>query len=155
MIQRIQTVWLFLATVAILALFLFPYIQFTDVEGIAKAVKVTGLYQYTGKEVVLVEPFTLLTIATVIVALMPSAAVFLYGNRKKQITYCYVAIVAILGFSFWLVQSAKGVIDGIQLQFQNYGIGVILPSLAVLFIILALRGIRSDERLVRSADRLR
>jgi hypothetical protein len=53
------------------------------------------------------------------------------------------------------VQTAKSVLGNVTLELGNYGIGVILPSLAILFIILALRGIRKDEMLVRSADRLR
>ena len=69
--------------------------------------------------------------------------------------FCYLAIAGILGFSFWLVQTAKEVLGNITLRTENYGLGVILPSLAVLFIILALRGIRKDERMIKSADRLR
>lgn len=68
---------------------------------------------------------------------------------------CYLAIVGVLGFSFWLVQTAKEVLGNITLQTENYGLGVILPSLSVLFIILALRGIRNDEKMIKSADRLR
>ncbi|WP_256012925.1 DUF4293 domain-containing protein [Desertivirga xinjiangensis] len=155
MIQRIQTLWLFLATTALLALFLFPYIQFTDATGVAKAIKITGLYHYTGTDVVLDDSFTVLTIATVLVALLPLIIVFFYANRKKQLTFSYLTIVVILVYTFWLVQTAKSVIEDIQLEFQNYGIGVMLPSVAILFVVLAIRGIRRDEKLVKSADRLR
>jgi len=68
---------------------------------------------------------------------------------------CYICIAGILGFSFWMVQTAKQVLGNITLQTENYGLGVILPSLSVLFVILALRGIRSDEKLIKSAERLR
>jgi len=37
MIQRIQTVWLFLASATLFLLFLFPYLQFFDETGVAKA----------------------------------------------------------------------------------------------------------------------
>ena len=155
MIQRIQTIWLFLATVFLFALFLFPYIQFTDAAGVAKAVKVTGLYHFTGAEVIVDQQFTMLTIATVVVALLPTLVVFFYAHRKKQIIYCYLILLVIIVYSFWLVQTAKSVIGDLQLQFQNYGIGVILPSLAILFVVLAIRGIRKDENLIKSSDRLR
>ena len=155
MIQRIQSVWLFLASLAIFLLFLFPYIQFTDPAGIAKAIKITGLYKYTGTEVVLEQAFTILTIGTVLVAFIPVAIIFFYKDRKKQLTYCYIAIVIILAYSFWLVETAKDVIGDLQLQMQNYGLGVLLPSLSILFLVLATKGIRKDDRLVRSADRLR
>jgi RsiW-degrading membrane proteinase PrsW (M82 family) len=155
MLQRVQTVWLFFATAAIFSLFLFPYIQVLDANGTAKALKVTGVYQDINGQVVQTEPFLVLTIATVILGLLPFVIIFFYRNRKKQINISYLTIVAILGFSFLLVQTAKQVLGNITLQIGNYGIGVILPSLAILFIILALRGIRKDEKLVRSVDRLR
>lgn len=155
MLQRIQTLWLFLATTVIFALFLFPYLQILSANGTAKAIKVTGVYENIGGQVVQTSGFIGLTIATVVLGLLPFAIIFFYTNRKKQILLCYLTIIFILGFSFWLAQSAKNVIGDIQLRFENYGIGVILPCLAILFIILALRGIRHDEKLIRSADRLR
>jgi hypothetical protein len=155
MLQRIQTVWLFLASVAILLLFLFPFIQFVDFDGTAKVVKATGLYQNMNGQVVQTHSFIALTISTVIVGLMPLVIILFYKERKKQISLCYVTILLVLAYSFWLVQTAKGEMGTITAQLQNYGIGVILPSLSILFIILALRGIRHDEKLVRSADRLR
>jgi len=155
MIQRVQSVWLFLASISILLLFLFPYIHFTDLAGVSKAVKVTGLYKNTGSEIVIEQAFTFLTIGTVLVALVPTAVIFLFNDRKKQLNFCYVAMVVILGYSFWLVRVAKGVIGDLQLEIENYGLGVLLPSVAILFIVLATKGIRKDEKLVKSADRLR
>ena len=155
MLQRVQTIWLFFATAAIFSLFLFPYLQVLNADGTARALKVTGVYEQINGEVVQTQPFLALTIATVVLGLLPFVIIFFYRNRKRQINICYLTIVAILGYSFWLVQTAKNVLGNITLQMGNYGIGVILPSLAILFIILALRGIRNDEKLVRSADRLR
>ena len=155
MLQRVQTIWLFFATAALFCLFLFPYIQVLNADGTAKALKVTGVYQNMGGQVVQTEPFLPLTIATVLVGLLPFVIIFFYQNRKKQIMICYLSILAILGYSFWLVQTARQVLGNITLQVDNYGIGVILPSLAILFIILALRGIRNDEKLIKSVDRLR
>lgn len=155
MIQRIQTVWLLLASLAIFLLFLFPYIHFTDPAGVSKEIMVTGLLKHTGTEEVLEQSFTLLTIGTVLVALVPLILIFLFKDRKRQLTFCYVAIVVILGYSFWLVQSAKSVIGDLELQMNNYGLGVLLPSVAILFIVLATKGIRKDDRLIKSADRLR
>lgn len=155
MLQRIQSVWLFLSSVCLLALFLFPYIQVLNPDGSGKAVKISGIYENINGQVVQTAPFTLLTIVTVIVALLPLVTIFLYKDRKRQIAMCYLSIVLILGFSFWLVQVAKQTVGETTLALENYGLGVILPSLAILFIILGLRGIRRDEKLIRSADRLR
>jgi hypothetical protein len=155
MIQRIQSVWLFLAGLSILALFLFPYLQLMNADGTGKAVMITGMHENINGQAVQTESFTTLTIATVIVALVPWATIFFFRDRKRQIAMCYLAIILILGYSFWLVQVAKQAAGNVTLGIQNYGLGIVMPSLAIFFIILALRGIRRDEKLVRSADRLR
>ncbi|WP_026897938.1 DUF4293 domain-containing protein [Daejeonella oryzae] len=155
MLQRVQTIWLFFATLAIFCLFLFPYLQVLSANGTAKALKVSGVYENINGEIVQTQMFVPIMIATVILGLIPLVIIFFYKDRKKQINICYLCILAILGYSFWLVQIAKQVFGDITLQLGNYGIGVILPSLAILFIILALKGIRNDEKLIKSADRLR
>ena len=155
MLQRVQTIWLFFAATAIFCLFLFPYLQVLNANGTAKALKVTGVYENINGQVIQTEVYLPLIIATVILGLVPCIIIFFYKDRKKQIAVCYANIVALLGYSFWLVQVAKKSLGDIVLRPDNYGIGVILPSLAILFIILALKGIRNDEKLIKSADRLR
>lgn len=156
MLQRVQTIWLFFATVALFALFLFPCVQVLgDLHGSAKSIKVSGIYENINGQIVQTEGFTLLTIATVIVALLPFVAIFMYQNRKRQIVICYVALILILIHSFWLVQVVKKAIHPLILEMDNYGLGLILPSLSILLVILAIKGIRRDEKLIRSADRLR
>ncbi|MGB4773685.1 MAG: DUF4293 domain-containing protein [Daejeonella sp.] len=155
MLQRVQTIWLFFATASLFSLFLFPFIQILNPDGTAKALKITGIYQNIGGQVVQTEPFLGLTIAAVILGLIPFVIIFFYKNRKKQTIICYIALLAILSYTFWVVQTARQVLGDVSLNVDNYGIGVILPSLAILFIILALRGIRHDEKLIRSAERLR
>ena len=155
MLQRVQTIWLFFASLAIFCLFIFPYLHVLNANGTAKALKVSGVYENVNGEVIQTQMFVPIMIATVILGLIPLLIIFFYKNRKKQITICYVCILAILGYSFWLVQVAKQVFGEVTLKLDNYGIGVILPSLAILFVILALKGIRNDEKLIKSADRLR
>lgn len=155
MLQRIQSIWLLLASICIFALFLFPYLQVLNADGSAKSIKVTGVHENVAGQVVQTEAFLGLTIATVVLAMIPLFTIFLYRNRSRQLSAGYATIVLTIGFSFWLVQTAKSVLGNITLRTENYGIGVLLPSLAVFFLILAIRGIKRDERLIRSADRLR
>ena len=154
MIQRIQTIWFFLASVAFFALFLFAYVHYSD-NGMAKALKVTGAYENVNGQVVQTEPFLGLTIVTVLIAIIPLVAIFLFKERKKQIALAYITIVAILGYFFWMYKITREVIGDFQLQPENYGIGIFLPSIAILFLIFAIKGIRKDENLIRSTDRLR
>lgn len=155
MLQRVQTIWLFFASSAIFSLFLFPYLQVYNLDGSFRALKITGVQESVGGQIVQTESFIALTIAAVIIALIPMVTIFLFKDRKLQIKLCYLTIVAILGFSFWLVQTAKAALGEITIQTENYGLGIILPSLSIFFMILALRGIKKDENLIKSADRLR
>ena len=155
MLQRIQSVWLFFSTATLFALFLFPYVQVLDFGGTGRSIKVTGVYENINGQVVQTEPFLTLTIATVILALLPFIIIFLYRNRKLQKTLCYVTILLIIGFSFWTAQVAKAEVGNISLGLGNYGLGVALMPISILFLVLALKGIRRDEKLIRSADRLR
>jgi hypothetical protein len=155
MIQRIQSVWLFLATCSLFALLLFPYIHILDMDGTTRSVRVTGVYENLNGQVVQTEAFLALTVVTIIVALIPFIIIFFYRNRKLQITLSYVTILLIIGLSFWTAQVAKAQAGNISLGLENYGLGVALPPIAILFMILALKGIRKDEKLIRSADRLR
>ncbi len=155
MIQRIQSIWLFFATACIFSLFLFPYLQILNADGSASLIKVTGVYQSIAGQQVQTEPFLALTIATVVLALIPFVIIFMFKDRKKQVMLSYLAIVLVIGFSFWLVQTAKGVLGSVALGAENYGIGSMLPSIAIIFIILAIRGMKKDDRLIKSADRLR
>lgn len=155
MLQRIQTVWLFLAGAALFCLFLFPYLHIISEDGRSKEIRVTGVYENINGQVVQTEPFLLITIVTVVIAFLPFVIVFYYQKRRQQIIMCYVAIAAILAHYYWLVQNSKHVIGFVKLQPGNLGIGAILPSIAIILLLMAIRGIRHDEKLIRSADRLR
>jgi hypothetical protein len=155
MIQRIQSLWLLLASLAIFALFLFPSLQLHLADGAARSIKVTGVYETRAGQLVQTESFILLTIATVIVALLPLVVIFFYKDRKVQTLFCYLVIVILIGYGYWLARAAKGVPGNVISGIGDFGIGAILPSLSIIFVLLARNGIRNDEKLVRSADRLR
>lgn len=154
MIQRIQSLWFFLATVTFYALFLFAYVHVPH-NGAARALKVSGVYENLNGQVVATEQFLGLTIATALIGALPFFAIFMFNDRKKQIAIAYVAIVAVLGHFFWMYRTTKEVIGDFQLQPENYGVGIFLPSITILFLIFAIKGIRKDEKLIKSADRLR
>ena len=79
----------------------------------------------------------------------------MYKDRKKQVVFCYSAILVIIGYSFWLSQTVKNATGGAELRTDNIGIGIFLSSISIVLLILAVKSIQKDEKLVRSADRLR
>jgi len=157
MIQRIQTIWLFLASVAIFALFLFPYLQYADLGGIGKALKVTGRYSGLDGREVLEEFFLLQTIATTLLGVFPIYIIFLFRNRKRQSLLTLLNAVLLLLFGAWLYASAIAALaeSNQKLSASNIGLGFVLISISIIFLFMALGGIRKDEKLIQSADRLR
>ena len=155
MLQRIQTIYLLFASVALFALFLFPFVHNVYVDGKPVTILVTGVFQDVNGQMVHTQFFTALTAVTAIIGLLPLAIIFLYKNRKQQIAFSYSALLVIIGVSFWMSQTVKKVMGSTQIDTHNWGIGLFLSSISIVFILLAIRAIRSDEKLVKSADRLR
>ncbi len=155
MIQRIQSVFLLLAGLFIAALYLFPMLHTVYAGVIPINIFVTGIYQDAGGEQIHTQTFLALTAVTGLIALIPVVILFMYKNRRQQIALCYSAILVMVGYSFWVSQTVKNAIQQAPIHTANYGIGMLLAPLSILFILLAIRSIKSDERLVKSADRLR
>ena len=155
MLQRIQSIYLLFASLLIFALFLFPLTHNVYVNGISSTIKITGIYQDVNGQENQITPFTALTMVTPIIGLIPLVIIFLYKNRKQQVALCYSAILVIIGYSFWLSQTVKNATGGAELRTDNIGIGIFLSSISIVLLILAVKSIQKDEKLVRSADRLR
>ena len=96
--------------------------------------------------------YPLLLIA-VVMTLMPLISIFMFNNRKRQISLSIVNLLATCSFiTMMLAQISKitpAPVNG------SYGIGAILPAVELVFTVLAIFGIRRDEKLVKSMDRLR
>ncbi|MEH6306993.1 DUF4293 domain-containing protein [Olivibacter sp. CPCC 100613] len=159
MIQRIQTVWLLLASITILVLFLFPYAQFSDNEGIAMALKVTGVLNNAGGQNQLSTSFIFIlqAIATILLAILPLIAILKYKNRKKQVSMILITLLLTVLFACWLFFSANSALEAVHknIELNNIGIGSLLIPPYILFLLLAIKGINRDTKLIKSADRLR
>lgn len=153
MIQRIQSVYLLLSSLSLFALFVFPIATVFD-NGVIKQITVNGVYQTVENSMVKTESFLLLTIATAVLATIPLVLIFLYKNRKRQMLYVYLFAAVIIAFSYWIASVLKQSTTAL-LQMSDYGIGVGLSSVSIIFLVLAAKGINRDEKLVKSADRLR
>jgi hypothetical protein len=138
MIQRIQTLWLLLAAVFDAITFRFPFYNgdWTK-DAVPNPVDLDA------------DTTTPLLLITILTGALAFAAIFLFGNRKLQLK---LAIVGLL--------LAIGMLVLYFLEMQNFTSGAIALScifhfaVAALYI-LAIKGIRNDEKLIKSLDRLR
>jgi hypothetical protein len=155
MLQRIQSIWLLLASLSIYALFIFPLVHNIYVDSKPVTIMATGVFEDTNGQLTHTQFFTAITAATAIIGLLPLVIIFLYKNRKQQVALCYSTMLVIIGLSFWLEKSVSTITNGAQIALANFGIGALLSSISILFLVLAIKGINRDEKLVKSADRLR
>ncbi|NML20783.1 DUF4293 domain-containing protein [Pseudoflavitalea sp. G-6-1-2] len=142
MIQRIQTLWLLLAAVAaFLTLKLFFYTGNIIQEGMA-------MKQFTALTAQSSIPLLISTVATGLTALI---AIFLFKDRKLQQKLVLASLVlSILDLLLFYLQTKKFVPGE-----GNYGISALVALIIPILLILAMRGIYRDQKLVKSLDRLR
>jgi len=155
MIQRIQSIWLFLATIALILMFFLP-IATKSIGGSESEIYTNGLHRtVVGKSGtgLMVNTFLPLLITNIAVAVMCLMNIFNFRKRSLQKRIIIFTIAAIGGFAFWCSVYAKQLPGGIE--GATFGVGAYMPAVAILFLVLAIFGINKDERLIRSAERLR
>jgi len=155
MIQRIQSIYLLLAALAVFALFFFPLAHHLYIGNTETTFKVDGQYQEMGGQLVRTVSFLPMTIVCVLLGLLPIIIIFRYKERSQQVALSYGLILALMGFSFWMTQTVKQLAQGVIFDMNNYSFGILMPSISIVFVLLAIRNIRNDDKLVKSADRLR
>ncbi len=154
MIQRLQTVFLALAAIVTSLLFSRP-MSFATTDQVLPAGNVQhmladGVYN--------TQDHIVLLMLAILGILVPLITIFLYRNRPLQMKLSRLSI-ALAGLYIVLIivflqQNNQELAFESEITIE-YGYGYIIPVLAILFLALAIRYIRKDERLVRSADRLR
>ena len=156
MIQRKQSLFLLLAVIASALTFFFPLAEFIGEKGsfVMFIHQVQDLVPDSANHYTLNFLLPLLS-ANSFVIIFSLIAVFLYKNRKVQMQIIKLNIlleVVLIGLFFFyyvdVLEKASGAI-------ASYKAGVFMPMASLILLVLAYRGVVQDERLVRSADRLR
>ncbi len=143
MIQRVQTIYLFLASVVSGGL-IFLFNLWNSVK---EQIFVLDLFS---EELSTLKVIPLMFIMSSILSIV---TIFLYKDRKLQFVIGRIIILInlfLLVFLIYLSLTLSGE-AGVSVK----GIGMFLPILVVLLIVLANKAIKKDEDLVKSADRLR
>ena len=143
MIQRKQSVYLFLAALMNAGVFYFDLYQY----------HLLDTSTFTPLRVNDHFPSLLLAL---LITLIPLIIIFLFKNRKLQIRLSLISLIAIISFIAIMLWRVNGLgkmtpppHDG------SYWIGSVLPVISLVFVFLAIISIRKDDKLVKSVDRLR
>ena len=139
MIQRIQTLWLLLAAAAAFLVLQLPFYSGNMPKD--GAITFNQLTARSGDLLPLV--------TCVATGLLSLVTIFLFKNRKQQISFTVITLLVSVGSIVLYYLEIKHFTEG------NYALTAIFPLLVPIFLFLAARGIRKDQKLVKSLDRLR
>ncbi|MFD0977822.1 DUF4293 domain-containing protein [Salinimicrobium gaetbulicola] len=136
MLQRIQTIYLFLAALVSAGL-----------------IFVFSIGENNAGEAVFAQDILLVFGLFLASAALSLVTIFLFKNRKLQFVLGRLNIILnliLLGlFVYWSLN-----ISG-ESNISEKGIGMLIPIISIVFLVLANKAIKKDEDLVKSVDRLR
>ena len=156
MIQRIQTLYLFLASVAAVLIFFFPLAEFSA-PGFACVLKVTGIKYLADSNHPISVNIILLFILLTGISVLSLISVFLFKNRMQQLKIVKIdMILSIIFVILIFIYSEKLIASNIpDINPVSYQAGSYLSLVVVVLLILAARRILHDDKKVRAADRIR
>ena len=153
MIQRIQSVYLFIAAVLSALLLTGTLMEMKDIFG---NIYTMGAFNMTVSIEGKTQVQSLLPL-TLIIAAVPLAcfvSVFLFRNRPLQVKFTLASLLLALGSLF--VASFYVIMLGKKIEMSYiWHIKAVFPLIEALLCWLAYRAIRKDEEKVRSMDRIR
>ena len=150
MIQRKQTVSLFLALLATIACLCLPVGSF-EPQGMGTENQLMNLWinETNGGR-----NFSVWALFAILLVTCPinTFAIFDYHNRKRQARFCMFSMLMIIG---WYI--VYGVFSQVLMPGFTFHVGfaACLPLIAFILLWLARHSILADEALVRAADRIR
>lgn len=145
MIQRIQSIFLFLSSVGFLSLFKLPF-----------ATSDKSIPNLLGDMVYNVQDHIILIILSILGGVLALAAIFLYKNRDLQLKLSNFTIICsvLLPLVAILLIYNEGTATNPSANIED-GLGIYASLASLVFAILASRFIKKDDQLVKSMDRLR
>ncbi len=174
MIQRIQSIYLLFAMILVGSAFVVPFWQFQSSDGRVERIQSFQHVMQEGESLVMIENiretefffeheaivstiahggvFVLNVLNVVLLLVM----IFAYRDRKRQMRLgrgiIILTMLQILLVVFLTLQPAE-LLLGIPSSRADYGFA--FPALTIILVWLANRGIRRDDELVKSVDRIR
>lgn len=151
MIQRIQSLYLFLAAVALSLIFFFPLANLSNNQDVI-VFNISGFSRFSILEHTPTWPLMALNIISIILTLV---VIGVFKKRLLQIRLTRIALMLNLGF-IALMYFVYGDHLAKQIKMEiNYELGSVLPLIALVFHVLAMYAINKDERIIKSIDRIR
>lgn len=158
MIQRVQSVYLAIASIALIVLFFLPVASYLSDFSYNK-LYITHLVSLTPGVDPVMSGMQLMPLGIFngIIILVTFLSIFVNKKRilqSKMVKLCILMSVILISLIFFVYSPMVSRLTGTEANYSD-GYGLYLILVAFLMLVLANRGIMKDEKLVRSADRLR
>jgi hypothetical protein len=160
MIQRIQSIFLLLAILCLASLYFSSITTFTQAQDLYNF-SIFGLFKTQGQNLNFNNSSYLLVVHNSVIILLLCYILVQFNNRILQIKllrFTLLITATLVAWVFKKIGAAETLLSeqnsSVKLT-TNYQFGIVVPLLAIVFLILALRAIRKDDELVKSADRIR
>ena len=150
MLQRKQSLWLMLSACVLGLTYFMPFgVQMLSAVGTEQIVS-TPLYNYS---------FFPIMVLTMVGMLLPVTTIFLFKNRPLQMRLIIIAMGLQGAALVSMVLKCLDKTEGNKFVFGMLGsqlyIGLVIPLISMILLYMAYHGVHSDEKLVKSADRMR
>lgn len=157
MIQRIQTLYMFLAALLMSLLFVSPMV--TVVSGTEELkLMAYGFVNAQEGDGIYITATVIMAIVIGMSALLPLVNIFLFKKRTTQFRFCVVELVFIVGALVLMIYNvfvANSSLEGGMDARLMVNAPMFFPLVAILLIFLAIRGILKDIALLKSLNRIR
>lgn len=140
MIQRLQTLWMLAASALS-----FASLKISFFSGNILVANIKQFQRFTAMSSI---PLMILTVAVAIATLV---VIFMYKDRKQQLKVGFaILVVAIINIVLYYFETKN-----FMPTEWSFDITSVVTVAIPVFLIMALKGIYKDEKLVKSVDRLR
>lgn len=153
MIQRIQTVYWFLAALMACMMLPFEWMQLIVADG-DYTFAASGISKITSGAVDTVVNGIPLMVYIIAYAVLNLVIIFLYKNRILQARLTTIAIILAIGL-YAVIAFYRYMSFNVDVVSTNFNYPLLFPLVSLFFDYLAQRGVIKDEIKVRSLDRIR
>lgn len=154
MIQRIQSLYLLIATALMGLALILPVATFTSSADVVYTLSAFSLSSD-------IESLSTIWMGILMAAAtaLPLVTLFMFKRRMLQVRLCAVEIVLLLGCiafeAIYYYLAGANALENVEIEHRQFGWAAIMPIIALVLSAMAARATFKDEVMVRSFDRIR
>lgn len=155
MIRRIQSLYLLLTTLLSVLFLKGGFLSFAEKPGSLIKITFNSIIRESGiQSPELIDKIWPLSLLIIFIPVLSLITIFLFKKRNIQLWLVRILILLVIAFIIALVSYSYIIMTTYNAEIIP-GSKMVIPVMQLIFSILAYRGIRKDDDLVKSYDRLR